>query len=91
MFSTSKDKTIPFKGRESISSIIVINNTATEKLNTYNYMGCSHSHEKEKYIPNKIKVHTDHRKHSSRSRTSQRPEANKIMNMQHSRNTYSTL
>ena len=48
--SASKTKTMAFKGRYRMQSKIVINNNFQEQINTLHYIGCSISHQNEKYI-----------------------------------------
>jgi hypothetical protein len=52
--STSKMKSMDCKGRDTVRSKIVINNKTTEKINTFNYLGCSISYQKDKDISVKI-------------------------------------
>jgi hypothetical protein len=42
------------RGRYHIRSKIVINNEIIEQLNTFNYLGCTLSYEKEKNVANKL-------------------------------------
>ena len=48
--STSKTKTVVFKGRDPVRSKIVMNNNIIEKTNTSNNRGCSTSYQNEKNI-----------------------------------------
>jgi hypothetical protein len=48
--STTKTKTMAFRGRDPIRSKIVFNNKITEQINTYDYLQCSLSYEKEDTI-----------------------------------------
>ena len=48
--STSKMKTMAFKGRDPVRSTSVTNNNITEQINTFNYLDCSISYHNEKDI-----------------------------------------
>ena len=39
--STSKTKTVAFKGRDTVRNKIVINDNIIEQINTFTYLGCS--------------------------------------------------
>jgi len=52
--STSKMKTMAFKGKDLVRSKIVINNNITEQINTFSYLDCSISYHNEKDIIIKI-------------------------------------
>jgi hypothetical protein len=52
--STSKTKTMVFKGRYRMQIKIVINNNFQEQINNLHYIGCSISYQNEKYIIAKI-------------------------------------
>jgi hypothetical protein len=52
--STSKMKTMACKGRDKVRNKILINNNTIEKINTFNYLGCSISYENDKDITVKI-------------------------------------
>ena len=47
---TSRMKTMAFKGRDTVTSKTVINNSTIEKINTFNYLGCSISYQNDKDI-----------------------------------------
>ena len=51
--SSTKTKTMAFKGRNPVRSKIVINNDIIEQINTFNYLGCSISYQNETDITNK--------------------------------------
>lgn len=42
------------RGRDHTRRKTVINSNITEQVNTYNYLGCALSYEKEKFVPNKL-------------------------------------
>jgi hypothetical protein len=52
--STSKTKTMAFRGTQPIRSKVIINNIIAEQINTYNYLGYSLPHKKQKDVPNKL-------------------------------------
>jgi len=52
--STSKMKTMAFKGTDPVRSKIVINNNITEQMNTFNYLDCFISYHNERDTTVKI-------------------------------------
>jgi hypothetical protein len=48
--STSKTKTMAFKGRDPVRSKIIVNNNAIEQINTFHDLGCSFSYHYDKHI-----------------------------------------
>jgi hypothetical protein len=48
--STSKTKTVAFKGRDTVRNKIVINDNIIEQINTFTYLGCPTSYQNEKDI-----------------------------------------
>jgi hypothetical protein len=52
--STNKTKIMTFRGRDPIRSKTVISNKVTDQINTYTYLECKLSHEKEKDVAIKL-------------------------------------
>jgi hypothetical protein len=52
--SIQKTKIMAFSGKYPVRTKICINNKMLEKVNTFNYLGCTLSYEGEKNMPSKI-------------------------------------
>jgi hypothetical protein len=52
--STSKVKTVAFKGRDTVRSTLIISNNIIKQTNIFNYLGCSISYQNEKDITVKL-------------------------------------